>query len=99
MWTRHTKMLTRTYDNGRQERQVMPGRPEYPDEGPTYDTINVENNATIHDTWEQKNMFCIEDKHMNQALRDFFLSPVSPETQKTFKRGIMANPNMKFKDK
>ena len=33
--------------NRRQERQAMPARPEYPGKGPTYDMMNVENNATI----------------------------------------------------
>ena len=46
-----------------QERQDMLDDPEYPDEGTTYDTINPENNETIWDTWERKNMFYIEDKH------------------------------------
>ena len=42
---------------GRQERQEMPDKPEYSGEGPTYDMINVEYNATIRDTWEQNNIF------------------------------------------
>jgi hypothetical protein len=84
--------------NGRQERQAMPAEPEYPGEGPTYDMMNVENNATIRDTWERKNMFYIEDKHMNRALCKLFLSLVSVEIQRTFEEEMMANPNMKFKD-
>ena len=43
----------------------MPNKPEYPDKYPIYDMMNVENNATIHDTCEQKNMFYMEDKHTN----------------------------------
>ena len=39
--------------NGSQERQVMPAEPEYPGEGPTCDTMNVENNTTIRDTRER----------------------------------------------
>ena len=76
----------------------MPDKPEYPGEGPTYAMMNVENNATIHDTWERKNIFYIEDKHMNQALWKLFLSLVLPEIQRTFEEEMMDNPNMKFKD-
>ena len=84
--------------NRRQERQAMPADPVYPGKGPTYDMMNVENNSTIRDAWERKNMFCIEDKHMNRALCKLFLSLVSPEIQRTFEEEMMANPNMKFKD-
>ena len=59
--------------------------------------MNVENNATIRDTWERKNMFYIENKHMNRALCKLFLSLVLPEIQRTFEEEMMANPNMKFK--
>ena len=83
---------------GRQEIQTMSDKPEYPGEGPTYDMMNVENNATIWDTWERKNIFYIEDKHMNRALCKLFLYLVSQEIQRTFKEEMMANPNMKFKD-
>ena len=38
--------------NGRQKRQAMPDNPEYPGKAPTCDMMNVENNATIRDTWE-----------------------------------------------
>ena len=60
--------------------------------------MNVQNNATIRNTWERKNTFYIEDKHMNQALCKWFLSLVSSEIQRTFEEEIIANPNMKFKD-
>ena len=76
----------------------MPTAPEYPGEGPTYDMMNVENNATIRDTWERKNMFYTEDKNMNRALCTLFLSLVLPLIQGTFEEEMMANPNMKFKD-
>ena len=60
--------------------------------------MNVENNVTIQDTCERKNIFYIEDKHMNRALCKLFLSLVSPEIQRTFGEEMVANPNMKFKD-
>ena len=66
------------YANGGQERQAMSDKLEYPGEGPTYDMMNVENNVTIRDTWEQKNMFYMEDKHMNQVLCKSLLSLVLP---------------------
>ena len=67
----------------------MPGELEYPGEGPTYDMMNVENNATILNTWEQKNMFYIEDKYMSRALCKLFLSLVLPKIQRTFEDKIM----------
>ena len=70
--------------NRRQERQAMSDKPEYPGKGPTYDMMNVENNATICNTWGRKNMFYIEDKHINWALCKLFLSLVLPEIQRTF---------------
>ena len=60
--------------------------------------MNVENNANIRNTRKRKNMFYIEDKHMNRALCKLFLSLVLPEIQGTFKEEMMTNPNMKFKD-
>ena len=84
--------------NARQERQAMPDKPEYPGKGSTYDMMNGENNATIRDTRERKNMFYIEEKHMNRALCKLFLSLVLREIQRTFEEKIMANPNTKFKD-
>ena len=56
-----------------------------------------ENNTTIQDTWDRKNMFYIGDKHMNQALCKLFPFLVSPEIQRTFDEEMIANPNMKFK--
>ena len=58
--------------------------------------MNPENNVTIHDTWERKNMFYIEDKHMNQAPCKLFISLFSQEIQQTFEEELMTNPNMKF---
>ena len=81
-----------------QECQDMPDDPEYPGEGPSYDTMNPENSVTICDTWEQKNMFHIEDKPMNQALCKLLLYLFLQEFQITFKKEFMVNPNMKFKD-
>ena len=46
--------------------------------------MNVENNTTIRNIWERKNIFYIEDKEMNRALCKLFLSFVSPEIQRTF---------------
>ena len=37
-----------------QERQAMPDDPEYPGEGPKYDTMTPGNNVTIRDTWKRK---------------------------------------------
>ena len=82
----------------KQERQAMPDKPKYPGKGPSYNMMNVENNATICNTWGQKNMFYVEDKNSNRALCKLFLSLVSPEIQRTFEEGITANPTMKFKD-
>ena len=75
----------------------MSDGPEYPSSGPTYDMMNVENNATIRDTWEWKNVFFIEDRHITRALCKFFQPLFSPEIQRTFKEEMMVNPNMKFK--
>ena len=72
-------------ETGVQQQQDMPDDPEYPGEGPTYDTINPENNVTIRDTLEHKNMFYIEDNHMNQALCKLFLSLFSLSK---FRRGL-----------
>ena len=76
----------------------MPADPEYPGEGPTYDMMDVETNATIQDSRERKNMFYIEDKNMNRALCKRLLSLVLLEIQRTFEGEMMANPNLKFKD-
>jgi hypothetical protein len=83
---------------GVQERHEMPEEPENPGEGPTYDGLNPENNPTIRDAWERRNKFYVEDKHMNRALCQLFLSLISQEIQRTFEEELMANPNMKFKD-
>ena len=63
-----------------------------------YDMIDMENNATIRDTWEQTHMFYIEDKHMNRAPCKLFLSLVSSGIQRTFEGEMMVNPNTNFKD-
>ena len=76
----------------------MPADPINPGEGPTYDNMDLDNNATARDAWERKYMFYIEDKHMDRALCKLFLSLVSPEIQRTFEEEMMANPNMKFED-
>jgi hypothetical protein len=81
-----------------QERQDMPDDPEYPGEGPTYDTMTPGNNVTIRETCKRKNMFYIKDKYMNPALRNLFIFLFSQEIQQTFGEELMANPYMKFKD-
>ena len=50
----------------------MPTDPVNPGDGPTYDNMDLDNNATVRDVWARKYMFYIEDKHMNQALCTFF---------------------------
>ena len=61
--------------------------------------MNVENNATIRDTWERRYMFYIEDRHMNCALCKMVLSLVLPEIKRTFEEEMIDNPNIKFKDR
>ena len=84
--------------NGVQESQAMSDDPEYPGEGLTYDTMNPENNVTMRDTWECKNMIYIEDKHMNQALWKLFLFLFLQEIWQNVEEELLANPNMKLND-
>ena len=72
----------------------MSDKPEYPDQGLLYDSIDPENNPTIRDTWEQRNMFYIKDKCMNSALFRLFLLVVSSEIQRNFEEKMMANPHI-----
>ena len=38
----------------------------------------------------------MEDKHMNHALCELFLSPFLPENQRTFGEEVTSNPNIKI---
>ena len=75
----------------------MPDEPEYPCQGPPYDTMNRENNSTIPDMLEHMKLFYIKNKIMTHALCKLFLSLVSSEIQRTFEEEMIANLSMKSK--
>ena len=78
--------------------RAYPQLPGDPGANPLYDTsAGTAENATIRDTWQLNQKYYTEDKNMNAALVDRFLSLIPMSYNNSYEKAeLTSNPNKRF---